>query len=209
MKKIITIITVGLALSAFTIARQVKNHTDDIFRLLNIPKAEGTQYIRENFIYASIATPYSFNPKHIAGGNRAALVRQLGAFMKDYVQSSEMKEAWMEYRASMAPPDLKAYEAVTTLSPEQEQEIERQRKEFDREYPEDPRLLVKTRLQEFLDLTADIDFNARLVNRNGRMVFENPDYESRDANWKKCFRAGKETIAAARDFAQQWLKEIK
>ena len=209
MKKIIVIIVAGLALSAFTIARQSRQFTEEVFQLLRIPQDEGRQYIRENFIYASIATPHSFDRKHVPQGSRAALVRKLGAYMKQYLQSAEMKAAWQEYRASMAPPDIKDYESVTTLSPEQKQEIARQQKQFEQDFPEDLQLLIQSRLREFLDLTADIDFNAKLVSRNGRMVFENPDYESRDTNWKKCYRAGRETIEAARAFAQQWLSEIK
>lgn len=106
-------------------------------------------------------------------------------------------------------PDYPLYAGVVTLTPEQQQEIDRQLKEFNKEYPEDVQQYLKLKLKEFLELTGDIDFNAKLVQRNGKWKFENPQYEAKDANWKKCFRAGKETIEAARTFALQWLKEIK
>lgn len=106
-------------------------------------------------------------------------------------------------------PDYAMYTGIVAITPEQQEEINRQIKEFSKTYPEDVQQYLKLKLKEFLELTSDIDFNAKLVNRNGRMKFENPDYEAKDYNWKKCFRAGRETIEAARSFAQEWLKEIK
>jgi RNA polymerase-interacting CarD/CdnL/TRCF family regulator len=80
---------------------------------------------------------------------------------------------------------------------------------WDKEYPAgDPRPLVKLRLKEFLDATANIDFSAKLVKSENVMVFVNPAYETKDGRWKTAFRAGKEATDAARAFAAQWLKEL-
>jgi hypothetical protein len=81
-------------------------------------------------------------------------------------------------------------------------------RDFEKEYPAYPKELIKKRLKAFLELTADIDFNAQLVG-NGRVKkFANPALEAKSGLWKKCFRSGKETITAARAYAQQWLKEL-
>ena len=80
---------------------------------------------------------------------------------------------------------------------------------FEKQYPADPRLLIKTRLQEFLELTATIDFDARLVESRGVKKFADPRLEAKSTEWKRCFRSGKETITAARAYATQWLKELK
>jgi flagellar biosynthesis GTPase FlhF len=80
--------------------------------------------------------------------------------------------------------------------------------QWEKEYPaNNPRPLIKRRLQEFLSATENIDFNAKLVDRDSRKVFANPEYEQKDGNWKLCFRAGKEATEAARAFAQSWLNE--
>lgn len=81
-------------------------------------------------------------------------------------------------------------------------------KYFEQEYPAQVKDLVKRRLQEFLSLTGDINFDAKLVERDGRKRFADPKLESKDETWKRCFRSGKETITAARAYAQQWLKEL-
>ena len=78
------------------------------------------------------------------------------------------------------------------------------------ENPESPRELIKKRLTDFLQLSATVDFNAKLQKgMNDKMVFVNPDYESKDYDWKYIFRSGKDATAAARVVASQWLTELK
>ncbi|MBO9561230.1 MAG: hypothetical protein J7621_00595 [Niastella sp.] len=80
---------------------------------------------------------------------------------------------------------------------------------FEKEYPANVQVLIKRRLQEFLALTADMDFDAKLIDKGGRKRFADPKLEAKDETWKRCFRCGRETITAARTFAQQWLAELK
>ena len=81
-------------------------------------------------------------------------------------------------------------------------------KEWERHYPADPRLLIKSRIREFLAASAGVDFAAKLLPRGDKMVFANDDYEQKPAEWKLCFRAGKEATGAARAFAATWLAEL-
>jgi hypothetical protein len=81
-------------------------------------------------------------------------------------------------------------------------------KQFEKEYPADVRAFIKLRLREFLQLSANVDFNAELVERNGKKGFVNQAYESKSAVWKYCFRAGEQSTGAARAIAEQWIKEI-
>ena len=80
--------------------------------------------------------------------------------------------------------------------------------EWAKEYPEDPKPLVAKRLREFLTLSADVDFAAKVKSQDGRVVFENPNYQAKSAQWKMCYRAGREATAAARTAVQAWLKEL-
>jgi len=75
--------------------------------------------------------------------------------------------------------------------------------------PENPLTLVKKRLQEMLEITKDVDFNAALTEKYGKKVFVNPTYERKHANWKYAFRAGKELTETVRAFAEKWITEIK
>ena len=77
-----------------------------------------------------------------------------------------------------------------------------------RNYPPTSKELLRRRLNEFLQLTADIDFDAKLVERDGWLRFADQRLEEKDDNWKRCFRCGKETISTAMAFAQGWLKSM-
>jgi hypothetical protein len=80
---------------------------------------------------------------------------------------------------------------------------------FEMEYPADPTILLKKRLQEILDITENIDYAAELQDRGRFKVFANPDYEKKPKEWKLAYRAGKQTTDAVRAAARQWLKELK
>ena len=76
------------------------------------------------------------------------------------------------------------------------------------QYPASPEILVRQRLQAFLTECGDVDFSATLQARDRKMVFVNPDYEARSAEWKMCYRAGPAAVGAARAAATAWLKEL-
>jgi hypothetical protein len=77
-------------------------------------------------------------------------------------------------------------------------------------YPADnPKPLIKQWLTVFLEKSADIDFEAQTTEvKPGVFTFINPAYERKDKLWKLLFRSGKDTVAAARTVAQEWLAEL-
>lgn len=83
-----------------------------------------------------------------------------------------------------------------------------QLKKWQVDYPESPSLFIKRRLQQMLDATADVDYNAELTERNGKKYFVKPEYERKSNNWKYAFRAGKEVTETARAYARQWINEL-
>lgn len=90
-----------------------------------------------------------------------------------------------------------------------QQNYDRQIADWEAKYPSNHLLYVKKRLQEFLNETADIDFEAELITKNGKKYFVNRAYESKGNRWKMAFRAGKDVITTARTFAEKWMSEIK
>ncbi|MEJ8842308.1 hypothetical protein WG954_07930 [Lacibacter sp. H375] len=90
-----------------------------------------------------------------------------------------------------------------------QQNYDRQIADWEAKYPSNHLLYVKKRLQEFLNETADIDFEAELIVKNGKKYFVNRAYESKGNRWKMAFRAGKDVITTARTFAEKWMSEIK
>lgn len=81
-------------------------------------------------------------------------------------------------------------------------------KELDAMWPPDPRALVAGRLRRFLEVSRDVAYDARLVDRDGKKVFADEALEAKPGEWKMCFRAGKPATDAARAFAQKWLADL-
>ncbi len=83
--------------------------------------------------------------------------------------------------------------------------------EWEISYPKNnPHPLIKKWIKAFLDKSGDINFNAKTTEiKIGMIKFIDQEYEHKDSQWKLYFRAGKETVTAARIYAQAWLGELK
>lgn len=81
---------------------------------------------------------------------------------------------------------------------------------WEQAYPaNNPKPIIKQWLTIFLEKSADIDFEAQTTEvKPGVFTFINPEYERKDKLWKLLFRSGKDTVAAARTIAQEWLAEL-
>ncbi|MBC7902122.1 MAG: hypothetical protein H7Y27_01805 [Gemmatimonadaceae bacterium] len=90
----------------------------------------------------------------------------------------------------------------------QKEAYQNQLNAWEEKYPANPIFYVKLKLQEFLEATEGVDFNAATVEKNGKKYFTNPSYERKSSNWKMAFRAGKPAVDAGRAFAKEWIAEI-
>lgn len=78
---------------------------------------------------------------------------------------------------------------------------------WEKTYPVDPTIIIKKRLQEYLQIAATVDFNAKLTAHDSYKVqiFVNPAYEKKSYKWKAIFRAGKEVNDVVTPFVKEWL----
>jgi hypothetical protein len=78
-------------------------------------------------------------------------------------------------------------------------------------YPKNnPNPMIKKWINAFLEKSDGINFDAKTTEIKGGIIkFIDQEYERKDRQWKLYFRAGKETVTAARTFAQDWLGELK
>ncbi len=84
----------------------------------------------------------------------------------------------------------------------------RLKNEWETAYPANHMQFVKMRMNEYLEETVDIDFNAVLVTKDGKKVFYDNNLEQKSSRWKLAFRCGKETVDVSRNFIQTWMTEI-
>ncbi|MBL7725118.1 MAG: hypothetical protein JNK27_13280 [Chitinophagaceae bacterium] len=82
------------------------------------------------------------------------------------------------------------------------------REAWEKLYPVDPAVIIKARLQEYLQVAATVDFTAKLTEPDKYKIkkFVNPVYEKKSLKWKAIYRAGKEVNDAVTAFVKEWLK---
>lgn len=79
---------------------------------------------------------------------------------------------------------------------------------WEQAYPNNPAVLVKRRLEEYLKVAATVDFAATTTapDRYKIRKFINPVYEKKSQQWKAIYRAGKEVNDVVTAFVKEWLK---
>jgi hypothetical protein len=144
--------------------------------------------------------------------SQAEMQKTLSSLPPDVRKSVEegMKQA-AAMNAQMDTPDMRKMQidGIAMDRAAKKQQFDLDMKKWQQDYPESPRALLIRRLQKFLDDTKDIDFNAALQPRNGMQVFVKEEYERKPGEWKQAFRAGRETVTAARTAVQAWLSELQ
>lgn len=163
-----------------------------------------------------LKTPAEFQQETIAGYREQVKkleesVKKADATLKPVFQQS-LDEARKQL-GEIEKPDHKMYVNYRKNYEQSQQDVaaanEQELKNWELQYPKDYRLFLKNRLQQFLDETAGIDFEAVTILKNGRHVFVNPEYEQKSKNWKMAWRSGREVVEAARIFVQRWMAELE
>jgi hypothetical protein len=129
-------------------------------------------------------------------------------------QRATLEAGWADMRRQLDEMEKGERRAqVEGMLNKQRAELLRQRdealKQLDKTYPEDPRAMVAMRLRRFLEVTKDIDYAARLEDKDKKRIFADPALEAKPGEWKLAFRAGKPATDAARAFAQKWLSDLQ
>ena len=81
----------------------------------------------------------------------------------------------------------------------------------DEKYPADLAAFFALRLREFLDATADVNFDARTINLTGGtegIEFISAADRERPWQWQEAVIVGRDATMAARAAAEAWLKEL-
>jgi hypothetical protein len=149
--------------------------------------------------------------------------KSIGEMKTAKVSAPSDQKAMYDETIKMLEEQLKAIDDPnnTMYSPEMdvymqqayEQQLEQHKKDIEKweaEYPvNNPNLLIKSWLENFLEQTKDVDFKAQTAIDKGRTLFVKQEYERKNNLWKLCYRGGKETTDASRNFALAWLNELK
>jgi hypothetical protein len=155
--------------------------------------------------------PFDVTPalRSLPPDQRAGAVRALGEFTRSYVTSPGFKSEYLKAWKANKPhgfglPSLDAKALAKKALDQSRGSVESAPAALDK----DPDVTLRRRLQEFLDLTADVDYAAKTSGPHGTGTFVDESYEAKPTAWKMCYRAGREAGEAARAFATDWLAEL-
>jgi hypothetical protein len=182
-----------------------KQKTEEVTTLLKNPQMMdifANQMDAQLQVAESMITLLKTNPTMDMGG------LTIKDFQKNADDAKMLKALYAKDKAAFG----KKYAEVTTdaqihsemLAEKQHQANDEKNLAEIKNYP----VIVKNELQQFLDGSVNIDFNAKLVAKGDRLVFVNPEYEQKDGNWKFYYRCGKESVTGARHFAEGWLSNL-
>jgi hypothetical protein len=201
MKKFLVFAIAFITLTAAVVA--------DIYSSLDISKEQAKKRLLESIGEGYIVSG-EFNlvskAKSLPVEVRVAGIRQLVQLAKEYTYSDEFKTDYKKWRNNRLNPGQKSKLGIPRFRKILDNAVDNAIDSKDNEdrYPADPQKLIKRRLEEFLEISESVDFDAKLHGSS----FANAEYEAKSDKWKMCYRAGKEVIGAAREEAQTWLKEL-
>lgn len=205
MKKIFFISLSALLLTGLFAFQKAQNNFNNILSQLGLDKEEAHSYIIGNILDGGTAYPRTKIMAQLAMSKRVEAVKELGKYIKSHTQTPGFAQEYATNRLEQKP------EKPTGLYDNEENRAYYQEdlKNWEKDFPASVKLMLKKRLTEFLKLTSGINYNAKLEKQGKKMIFSDPSLEAKDDFWKACFRSGKPTMDAAREFAQQWLTELK
>ena len=128
-------------------------------------------------------------------------------------QRATLEAGWKDMRAQLTemetgPRRAELEKALRQQRVAEERERAQAMQQLEAVWPADHRALIANRLRHFLEVSKDVAYDAKLIEKDGKKVFADPALEARPGEWKMCFRAGKPATEAARTFAQKWLNDL-
>jgi Skp family chaperone for outer membrane proteins len=137
--------------------------------------------------------------------NVAQMAPEMRKAMEAAVKESEAANRKLETDPQMVAMMRQGIESERAANQERYQQ---RLASHERRFPANPNTVIARRLQEFLDISKTVDFDAKLVPAGKLMRFANPEYEEQKPLWKLCYRTGRDAVSAARESAQAWLKTL-
>jgi hypothetical protein len=201
----VSMVFMVMILSAFSLAAYL-----DVFETLQIERDKAEQLMARSFASGKPQATSDLvkTARNLETDVKVAAVRELVKAAKAYTETSAFQSDYTRWRDEQLGYATKPTSAVRNPLGMLERKLDKKlnAKKDESKYPAKASDAVKQRLQEFLDLSATVDFGARLT--SGRR-FENSAYEAKPNEWKACYRAGEPVVKAAREEVEKWLASLR
>ncbi|OOQ56416.1 hypothetical protein [Mucilaginibacter pedocola] len=199
MKFKLIIVAAAIGLLAFTA---------DALTQLNIDSKEANEYMLEAVKRPAISfkTDLVDKARSLPVDVRVVCTRELVQLAKAYTQSDDFASDYKKFRNKQLYGKVKRFgmPSVSGLLNKAKDKVINGGNNGEQSYPADPQEMVKKRLEEFMETTADVNFSAKTA--NGEFIDE--EYRRKPDQWKMYYRAGRPVIAAAREEVAKWIEEM-
>lgn len=181
----------------------------DVYSDLGVDEAKAKEYLTNSIVAGYLIANYEVvsKAKALPVEMRVSAMKELMKMAKEYTSSEQFKADYKKWRNAKLNPDEKTKLGLPKFGKIISNKIDNalDKEKNDKMFPADAQTMVKQRLEDFLSISKTVDFDAELSGRR----FKNPKYERESTQWKMCYRAGREVVAAAQKEAESWLQELQ
>lgn len=189
----------------------------DAFGELNLSEKKGERIILSTMGEGAVnfSSDLVKKARSLSAETKVAVIRELVRAARQYTASPGFRKDYLSWRDERLGYKQKGLGALRNplgaLENKVDKEIDRQINKADDEkrYPSDPTVLIRHRLEAFMQLSATVNFEAPTRSNGGTVYFVNGSDEAQSNEWKACFRAGAPVVNAAREEVKVWLEAIK
>lgn len=124
---------------------------------------------------------------------------------------AEFKKQYLAYQTQVMKQNAAQHvaEGNQDLADAKERNAEYRKQKAVVDAHSDFRPALRKRLQHFIALCDDVNFDAKVTTSGYRREFVSETYQRKPQEWKFLYRIGKEPVMEARAFAQEWLTDLQ
>ena len=191
-----TIAAITLLLSSF----RTQKMTDDVWKMLGLTKQDGSEKIKNSFMYGYLYYYGVKNVKNLALNDRPAIAKDLLSYTKEYIGSAAFKKQYYDMHNSSKPvePVVKPLRTIEEIQKEEIAKTEKSIKDTEKNMKEMPQYaksiepvldILKKNLKEYQNpknqLFASIAQGEKYQQEN-----DIKNYKDRVKQWESSYPAG-------------------
>ncbi len=207
-------VVILLVLCAFPLIalREVYRTGSDVLRRLNIPDDVARECIWSSFSGKYLSIPDARSLKAIARGDRAAIVKEIGAYAHDYAATDDFAKRYNDYRISRKPAPPNPPKSMEEMKKEQKENLEKSIKEAEegmKSMSEDNRATVQGVVDALKKQLASIDDPANPMFSKQMEDLSQQGYEMQKQQYQKQVEDWeKEFPPSPKEMIRSWLRKF-
>jgi hypothetical protein len=196
-------IVLGFLLLMLVLSFNTGKVAEDLWVKLGISKERGTEQISSSFLEGYLACYGVKNVKNIATGNRAQIIRDLGAYTRQYVNSESFRQQYFQRRESAKPQQprpAKSLEEVRAEYKETMLKSIRSMEEFTKNSNADLKKMAAEHLPALRKQLKDIEDPKnqliKMMAEGEKMAYDNSlkNYQNEMKRWEAAYPADPRTL---------------